>query len=113
MEAEDEQDRRDNHMLTIANLLRQHATLIQATNAEVQGMKQVILQITDKIGSLHPYAKAVDNRLTDIRDGIRNRYELTFVDLSARVHELERSAQEVKVWQLPESTLLDLPSDTL
>ena len=56
---------------------------MQRMNGEAQGMKQVILQLTDKINSLDTHAKAVDNRLTEIRDGIQNRYEPTFVDLSA------------------------------
>ena len=106
MKAEDEQYRRDNQLLTIESLLRQHATLIEATHGEVQEMKQVILQITDKINALDTYAKAVGHRLIELRDGIQSRYEPTFVDLSARVHELERPALKMRGMARPGIALL-------
>ena len=74
--------------------------LIQAAHGEMH-TKRVILQITDNINSLDTYAKAVDNRLNEIRDGTQNRYELTFVDLSARMHELERLVSEMRGMAAP------------
>ena len=101
IEREDRDAEIDNRFETIENLLRRHAQDIAGQQQTIVQLQEMLVQASEKIGSLDNYAQAVDQRITTACKLVEERYEPAVRGCYERIHHLEQMVQQLMDGAVP------------